>query len=365
MRRTAITSAVLLGALAGAGVRGGDFASEVVEYRPAPGQFINGPVHHDPSDALGAPIGGGLSAPDNSKVVSLGGFGGSITLRFAHTVLDDPCNPFGLDAIVFANSFWSGGNPSNPSREPGVIEISLDANANGLADDPWFVIAGTLLPAIPDDAAAMRQWDNDPGSPTPPADTSWYPDDSIHDFVPPGFPSSYATSGWLLASGSLVVGHADASPVLLLGDQDADDAVDDPGADPAGFYTRPDNPWASGVTPGSGGGDAFDIAWAVDPATGEPARLPGFDFIRLSTGRDALMPPLGEVSTEVGGVSDVRGDALFFDVDSSGTTDAEDLYAWHGSPTDLSGEGAIDAHDARMLAACARAGEPQDVEANR
>ncbi len=333
-------------------------------YRPAPGQFVNGPgatgeVFNDPSAALGAPIGGGTSAPDNSKLVSLGGFGGSLTLRFDETVIDDPCNAFGLDAIVFGNTFWASGAPGSGRTEPGVIEISRDLNGNGIADEPWYLIAPPAgpLPPVPDDALVVATWDNDPNTATPPADTSWYPDDAIYAFVPPGVPSSYQTAGWLLPTGTTGAGLADQSPVLLLGDLDADDVVDDPGLAPGAFYTRPDNPWTPGITPGSGGGDAFDIAWAVDPATGAAANLDGFDFVRIRTGEDAVQFPFGERSTEVGAVADARPDALHFDVDGSGAVDVEDLYAWHAEPVDVSGEGTTDDLDRRMVQGCARAGE--------
>ena len=132
----------------------GDFADRVVDYSPAPGQFINNPQFNDPSRALGPPVGGGTDAADNTKLVSLGGFGGSITLAFDPPVLDDPRNPMGLDAIVFGNASWVGGDPRTRFAEAGVIEISRDANGNGLADDAWFVIPGSSIPSAPGGAPA-------------------------------------------------------------------------------------------------------------------------------------------------------------------------------------------------------------------
>lgn len=312
------------------------FATSVVEYRPAPGQFINAPgakglSFNNPTRALGAPVGGGTLLADNSKIVSLGGFGGSITLAFDHTVTDDPCNPFGLDAIVFGNAVWVSGDPVRRWAECATIEISLDANANGLADDPWFLIPGSSLPS-PMSAFRTQAWDNNPATPTPPANTAWYPTSPAF----PNWPAMYTTSAHELPPalrGPLVVNpsgappgeeayfaYADLSPTLLRGDMSGatgvpghdnrlDDAEDVPGLDPARFYTVPDEPWALGVTPGSAGGDAFDIAWAINPLTNAPAGLPGFDFIRITTAVDALAGPggvLGEVSTEVGAVADVR-----------------------------------------------------------
>ena len=121
------------------------FASRVIDYSPGDGQFVNDPNFNDPVRALGAPIGGGTLNPDQSKLVTLGGHGGSITLGFNGTVRDDPSNPFGLDCIVFGNSFYLGGNPNVRFAEAAIIEISRDDNGNGMPDDAWYLIPGPDL----------------------------------------------------------------------------------------------------------------------------------------------------------------------------------------------------------------------------
>ncbi|MDX9910669.1 MAG: hypothetical protein RBS39_02430 [Phycisphaerales bacterium] len=294
----------------------GPFATRVMEYRPAPGQFVQHPDFNDPSNALGPPVGAGPFAPDNSKVVTLGGFGGSITLGFDHPVVDDPRNPFGMDAIVFGNSFWVGNNPNRRWAEPATIEISRDVNANGLADDPWYVIPGTYIANPPDAQRVSVVWDDLIADATyPPASAAW---------IPAGFSGMWTTCAFELPLeifGSIIgvtenpaglfaeeegyLGYADCSPTLPLGDLDGDGFVDDPFIAPEVFYTTPDDPFVVGITPGSGGGDAFDIQWAVDPATGTPARLRSFDFIRITTAIDFVSPLFGERSAEVAGVADV------------------------------------------------------------
>ncbi len=359
----------------------GPFASVVHEYRPAPGQFVNNPAFNDPERALGAPLGGGTAAPDNSKVVSLGGFGGSITLGFDQTVLDDSRNERGLDAIVFSNAIWIAGDPNLKFAELAVIEISRDENGNGIADDPWYVIPGTSIAQAPEEtpADALREqgWDDDSGTPTPPANLSWYPNSG--DF--PELAGDYATSAFELpmqfatdrlanpnGGGSMIEadwGYAEHTPTLLLGDfSGADgslgdnnlaDEVDQPGIAPAVFYTWPDDPEQVGVSSGSGGGDAFDIAWALDPVTGEPADLDGFDFIRVRTSVDGLLGPggiLGELSSEISAVADVRpvGD-LTGDGVVSAADIAELISRWgDASPlADLSGDGQVNAVDLATL----------------
>ncbi len=300
------------------------FASEVIDYTPAPGQFVNNASLNNPIDALGAPTGGTPGEPTTTDVVTLGGFGGSITLRFAETVWDEPCNPFGVDAIVFGNALYVGDDPHRRFAEAAHIEISYDANHNGLADDAWHIIRGSSLPTVPNDSLRTQAWDNNAGTPTPPANTLWYP-----HAAPSG---SFSTSGYELpamfaanivtlppqATEEAVFGYADFTPTLGLPN----------GADPEVFYSAPDDPIAIGVTPGSAGGDAFDIAWAVDPLTGAPANLPGFDFIRITTAVDAVIGPLGEISSEIAGVSRVRSRIMLEgDATGDGVVNFADLNA--------------------------------------
>lgn len=309
------------------------FATRVISYDPAPGQFVNNVQFNDPAKALGRPQAGGIHVPNNTSVVTLGAFGGSITLAFDHTVLDAALNPHGMDAIVFSNAFWPGGDPEGHWAEPATIEISLDTNENGLADDDnWYLIPGSHI-SFDEDPTLSVMWDRDIADPTyPPALASW---------LPPGAPDAWATTGfdlpvdlyalparviWNPAFGTGtegVYGYAEYTPTLVLGDLDADNTVDDPDLVAELFYTVPDDPLIVGITHRSGGGDAFDIAWAVDPATGAPANLPGFDFIRLTTAVLIFSGLLGEVSAEIDAVADVeRG---IGDADGDGDIDLWDI----------------------------------------
>jgi len=351
---------------------GQDFADRLLAFVPAPGQFVNQAVYSDPVRALGAPIGGGVLAPDNTKLVSLGGFGGSITLGFSKRVLDDPCNPMGMDAIAFGNALWAAGDPNRRSCEPAVIEISLDSNGNGLADDAWFLIPGSLL--SPPVTLRCQAWDSNSGTPTPPTNPNWYP---------PGAPPAFSTCAYELPPelAAVVVenplglesecevysGYADFTPTLLLGDTDADGEVDDEDLGPDVFYTTPDSPYLVGITPGSGGGDAFDVGWAIDPTTWLPAGLPGFDFIRISTGLDAIRGPLGEISAEIGAVARVRARPACFDLNGDASVDVEDLYKWEilraegGETADLNQDGSVSSEDRRLQVRCVRRIEVSDM----
>ncbi|MEK6800198.1 MAG: hypothetical protein AABZ12_14650 [Planctomycetota bacterium] len=310
-----------------------DFAAWVVIYAPAPGQFVNDPGLNDPTYALGPPLGGGTRDGNDVDVVTLGGFGGFVVLQFDHRVADDPLNAFGMDAIVFGNAFWVGGNPQSHWAECATIEISKDANGNGISDDPWFLIPGSHL-TPPDDAPWVVTWDDEAEDATyPPDDASW---------IPPGSSGVWETIGYELPAATFgpervanpsanaavegIFGYADYTPTLVLGDLNADNVVDDPGLMSARFYTVPDDSFTVGITRGSGGGDAFDIAWAVDPGTGQPANLDSFDFIRITTAVTTVSPVFGERSPEIDSVADVRHDP-FGDADGDHDIDLRDA-AW-------------------------------------
>lgn len=348
------------------------FATRVVDFRPAPGQFVNNPTFNDPSRALGPPVGGSTISADNTSVVSLGGFGGSMTLAFDHPLPNRPAsqtNPRGLDAIIFGNAVFVGSNPNRRFAECAVIEVSRDANANGLADDPWYLIPGSHLgsPA----ALTTKTWDSDTNDATyPPANAAWLPwwapplAPTPSTFVTPGFalPDLFNTTVLNNPNGTAattegVWGYADQTPTLLLGDLNADNIVDNAAQSPETFYTVPDDPFMVGVSPGSGGGDAIDFSWAIDPVSGAPARLDAIDFLRLRTGSDFIAGPVGELSSEIDAAAEAFPSLARSDFNSDLEVNADDLFAfldsWFGQQgfsgaglwADANSDGLVNADD--------------------
>ena len=297
------------------------FATRVIDYQPAPGQNVNNPLLNNPAAALGPPVGGGLVAADNSKLVSLGAFGGAITLGFDHRIPARPAtpdNPAGVCAMVYGNAFHVGGNVNRRWAEAGVIEVSRDNNSNGLADDPWYVIRGSHLPSTPATSLVSKTYTDPALGGTPQFPAAWLPPGragtswTVNAYQLPASVFANGTTPIVVnplginATSQGVWGYADCSPTLMLGDLDADDAVDDETITPEDFYTLPGNPLLAGVTPDSSGGDGFSLSWAVDPLTGQPPSPPldGFDFLRITTAADKVSGPLGETSTEIGGVAE-------------------------------------------------------------
>ena len=107
----------------------------VLAYKPAPGQFVNEmPLYKegDNDSIMRAKCLEKLSNT-NSGYVSLGGFGGSITVSFVPAI-ENKADDY--DFQILGNAFTG-------SAEPGVIRVSADTNNNGIADDDWFEIAGS------------------------------------------------------------------------------------------------------------------------------------------------------------------------------------------------------------------------------
>ena len=130
-------------------------ASQVVSYAPGVGAGIN---YQNPNAALGPPTrmtGSGASTGVVSpfqppfmpgEVVSVGR-GGWLVLQFDPPVVDDPRHPFGVDLIVYGNSFFGdlgypGGVVGFLFEEGGTVELSSDGTV-------WHAVPGAADGGLP------------------------------------------------------------------------------------------------------------------------------------------------------------------------------------------------------------------------
>lgn len=102
---------------------------EVVEFTPAPGQFIN---EGYTATSMAEACAYAQQRFDSRYFVSLGGFGGYIVVKCAKPINSSG----GYDFGIYGNSF-------DGSSEPGVVWVAYDSNSNGVADDEWFEIYGS------------------------------------------------------------------------------------------------------------------------------------------------------------------------------------------------------------------------------
>jgi hypothetical protein len=276
----------------------GQFISKIIDYSPAPGQFTN-------ADFIGTPAAAQSLVGTNKGMVSLGAFGGSVTVYFSSGIQNDPANPYGIDFTIYGNS-------SSAWSEPGIIQVMKDENKNGIPDETWYEIAGsdhywnstnfsyevTYLNNNLNQASNI-EWVDNLGK------TGIVPENSFHQqpYYPkadlfPQIPADKQTLKGIRIAGVIdlsnpgvvnsyrrAFGYADNTPVLSTSEK------------------IPDNPYTSAIE--GSGGDAIDIGWAMDKNL-KPVNLDEIHFIRIYTGMNDIAGWLGEVSTEITGIRDVE-----------------------------------------------------------
>lgn len=301
LRLLSLSTAMCAALAAGAAT---PYITQVFEYRPAPGQFINTSPSYSAGDteadmcrkaleAIGGTAGG---------TVSLGAFGGYITFGFDHTVANEPGQ---ADFTVLGNSFFNPKTekPDGGSSEPGVIMVSRDDNGNGLPDDTWYEIRGeahasatagyTITYTRP--AADHKPEVSDPrGAFSDDRYIAWKAGDGESGYLrklvlytQPYYPE-WIADGSLIFTGTRLAGNA-----FREGSRIKEWVLYPVGRGYADCY--PNDDARAGI----------DISLAVD-ANGNPANLSGIDFVRVHTGQNQDLAELGETSTEITGAVDLH-----------------------------------------------------------
>ncbi|WP_248282080.1 cell surface protein [Mucilaginibacter robiniae] len=244
------------------------YVTQMLEYKPAPGQFIN--------TSTGNATAAQSVLNTNAGLVSLGAFGGYIVLGFDHTVINQANQN---DIIVY-------GNASTGFAEPGVIWVMQDTNGNGKADDIWYELAGSTV----NQTGYRRNYSvtyTRPANGT--GDVAWTDNlgnsgtvkaNSFHTQA--YYPTSITSNTYTLAGTLLPSTNIDSSNST--------------------YVTS--TAFAYGYADQTSGGDQIDIARAVD-TNGNAVQLTGIDFIKIQTGIQYNLGWLGELSTEVAGVADL------------------------------------------------------------
>lgn len=266
------------------GNTGGDknIISKVFDYMPAPGQFINQLPSYSDGDDASAMCAKCLERLSKGNLISLGGFGGYITVGFDKPIQNKAGE---YDFKVLGNAFEG-------SAEPGIVMVSKDTNGDRLPNDEWYELKGSeydnpqtthnyqITYYKPENATDRVRWTDN-------QENTGYIERSIHrqNYYP-----LWIDSPTLSFSGSRLPNNAiyDTSQekwVMLAYD-----------------YGYADN------HPDNSDGCKFKLEWAVNNK-GEQVELESIDFIRIYTAiNQSIASGVGEISTEIRGIEDLNTD---------------------------------------------------------
>ncbi len=273
------------------------YATEVFEYTPAPGQYINdsqtGGMPSDMTDPAEA-ANWALQRLEKKLFVSLGAFGGFITVGFDHGILNSRGD---YDFAIFGNAFLDA-TGSGGSSEPGIVYVMEDKNSNGVPDDTWYELRGSdyYENSTIHDYSVTYFRPSAPGQPV-----EWRDDlgnTGTIDYLKTFHKQDFYYPAWIKENS-----------YTLTGTRLADRTVKDP---ETGFIAN--NPFAWGYADNIGEdnialdgmpqANRFRISDAVD-AEGNPVELRAISFVKVQTGVLSKAASLGEVSTEVLGFYDL------------------------------------------------------------
>ena len=247
---------------------------EVVEFLPAPGQFVNEGYS---ATTMAEACKYAQERLENHHLVSLGGFGGYIVVKFKTPVESSD----GYDFGIYSNSFVT-------SSEPGIVWVSQDANGNGVADDEWFELYGSesekestlhnhsITYSRTDDETKIAWRDSEGKSGIIERNSA-----HLQDYFPAWVEGNeYTLTGTLLPDNA-VWNEMNREWNMLpfdWGYVDNYSSID--------YYNR--------------GANIFSISNART-ADGEAANLSHIDFVKVQSATNATHTPIGETSTEVRG----------------------------------------------------------------
>lgn len=275
------------------------YIRRVLEYRPAPGQFVNLMPKYEPGDTEADMVRKCTEAicDKNDNMVSLGNYGGYITFAFDHTVANVHGEP---DFKIHGNAFYDAAVTTGKggSAEPGIVMVSIDENQNGLPDDTWYELAGSEYrnPLTLHGYSITYTRPGQGHQPSP------IPASPITDSKYIAYADNHGREGYVQKNSYHAQDYwpqwLNTSTLSFSGSCLPCNAIDESG-DGSHFVLYPYEWGYADNHPNEIPGKAdFNIDWAVD-ADGNPVALPGADFIRVYTGVNQQCGWLGETSTEI------------------------------------------------------------------
>lgn len=288
------------------------FIADVIEYCPAPGQFVNVMPEYEEGDTYADMLKKAKECIEgtNDIMISLGAYGGYATFAFDHTVMNEPGEK---DFRIWGNCFYELTDTARKggSAEPGIVMVSYDANCNGKPDDEWYELHGSEYynPSTLHGYSITYMAPDMNHEPTP--DKSGYITDS--SYIP--WSDNAGDCGYVAKNAfhdqSYWPQWVEASTLSFTGTCLAPNGFDTSGI--GRYYILYSYDWGYVDNHPNDYADlnSFDIGDAVD-SQGHPVHLPGADFIRVYTGVNQYCGWLGETSTEISRAQDLHIDLIHF-----------------------------------------------------
>ncbi len=265
------------------------FATKVLEYYPAPTQFMNTiTTAYQQGDTYKRVLARATEQLRKRSLLTLGAYGGNITIGFNQTIRNIEGE---YDFKIYANA---GRNADGTgSSEPGIVLVSKDVNSNGLPDDEWYELAGSeyhsnkvirdyeIIYHRPASSLLDVEWTDNQGN------TGIISRNSIHK------DNSYYPD-WIKED-----------KLIFKGSRLPDNGVNE-GTATSANWVQYSYAWGyADNQPNNTEYCQFKIDWAVD-ANGNPVKLDGIDFVRIYTAVNQVCGWLGETSTEVSTIEDLH-----------------------------------------------------------
>lgn len=272
--------------------RAAAFANKVLEYHPAPSQYMNTTTtaYKEGFTTNQEVLEYATERIQKRNILTLGGFGGNIVLGFNQPIRNIADE---YDFKVYGNASYnmygtSTGKPGG-SAEPGIVLVSKDINKNGLPDDEWYELAGSEYGTD----AETRGYEITYYRPQPEnADIRWTDNQQNEGVI---YRNSFHSQE------SYYPAWITEDKITFRGTRLKDNAVNENGMWIGYCYS-----WGYADNhPNSTEMAKFKIDWAVD-ADGNKVVLDEIDFVKIYTAVNQYAGSMGEISTEIMTVEDLH-----------------------------------------------------------